>query len=134
MNILNLEPRDYSTHAINLLNELGVVLSYNDSVHNLDDMIREADVIITRLGFQINKEFIDKSPNLKYILTATTGLDHIDLEYAENNLVKVLSLNGETEFLNNVHATAEHTWALFCLLYTSPSPRDRQKSRMPSSA
>ena len=30
-------------------------------------------------------------------------------------------------------------WALFaiysiCLLYTSPSPRDRQKSRMPSSA
>ena len=25
-------------------------------------------------------------------------------------------------------------WVLFCLLYTSPSPRDRQKSRMPSSA
>ena len=25
-------------------------------------------------------------------------------------------------------------WAYSCLLYTSPSPRDRQKSRMPSSA
>ena len=25
-------------------------------------------------------------------------------------------------------------WIYFCLLYTSPSPRDRQKSRMPSSA
>ena len=25
-------------------------------------------------------------------------------------------------------------WANSCLLYTSPSPRDRQKSRMPSSA
>ena len=25
-------------------------------------------------------------------------------------------------------------WAYDCLLYTSPSPRDRQKSRMPSSA
>ena len=25
-------------------------------------------------------------------------------------------------------------WAITCLLYTSPSPRDRQKSRMPSSA
>ena len=24
--------------------------------------------------------------------------------------------------------------AILCLLYTSPSPRDRQKSRMPSSA
>ena len=26
------------------------------------------------------------------------------------------------------------TWYNNCLLYTSPSPRDRQKSRMPSSA
>ena len=26
------------------------------------------------------------------------------------------------------------TGAVVCLLYTSPSPRDRQKSRMPSSA
>ena len=26
------------------------------------------------------------------------------------------------------------TWVEDCLLYTSPSPRDRQKSRMPSSA
>ena len=25
-------------------------------------------------------------------------------------------------------------WSIACLLYTSPSPRDRQKSRMPSSA
>ena len=30
---------------------------------------------------------------------------------------------GQTNLLNNI-----------CLLYTSPSPRDRQKSRMPSSA
>ena len=28
----------------------------------------------------------------------------------------------------------EHGHCTFCLLYTSPSPRDRQKSRMPSSA
>ena len=27
-----------------------------------------------------------------------------------------------------------HLWSYPCLLYTSPSPRDRQKSRMPSSA
>ena len=31
---------------------------------------------------------------------------------------------------NELHALALNT----CLLYTSPSPRDRQKSRMPSSA
>ena len=29
---------------------------------------------------------------------------------------------------------ADFSYSTFCLLYTSPSPRDRQKSRMPSSA
>ena len=29
---------------------------------------------------------------------------------------------------------SQDTNKFFCLLYTSPSPRDRQKSRMPSSA
>ena len=37
-----------------------------------------------------------------------------------------------------IHAIAEKAWSnrgnITCLLYTSPSPRDRQKSRMPSSA
>ena len=31
-------------------------------------------------------------------------------------------------------ARSEHAERSICLLYTSPSPRDRQKSRMPSSA
>ena len=35
--------------------------------------------------------------------------------------------------LTSVTQMAEQTF-ITCLLYTSPSPRDRQKSRMPSSA
>ena len=48
--------------------------------------------------------------------------------------VEAPSHDGPPEYLRFVRAhqnTAEH---LICLLYTSPSPRDRQKSRMPSSA
>ena len=33
--------------------------------------------------------------------------------------------------INMIHVAR---WSCTCLLYTSPSPRDRQKSRMPSSA
>ena len=42
--------------------------------------------------------------------------------------------------VEHVHAFIRETrlteaeWSTACLLYTSPSPRDRQKSRMPSSA
>ena len=34
------------------------------------------------------------------------------------------------------HTRRHHTtaWCMDCLLYTSPSPRDRTRSRMPSSA
>ena len=38
------------------------------------------------------------------------------------------------EFSNKVHVEDKRHLVDICLLYTSPSPRDRQKSRMPSSA
>ena len=42
----------------------------------------------------------------------------------------VFTLNGDfVEFY-----FSSGNWDTDCLLYTSPSPRDRQKSRMPSSA
>ena len=36
--------------------------------------------------------------------------------------------------VSNRRRVSSWGWYLACLLYTSPSPRDRQKSRMPSSA
>ena len=53
-----------------------------------------------------------------------------------------LNANDRLKMRQGVEAVADafaegERWAVefvFCLLYTSPSPRDRQKSRMPSSA
>ena len=42
------------------------------------------------------------------------------------------ALSGDHELSGGDVRIGEHSIA--CLLYTSPSPRDRQKSRMPSSA
>ena len=54
------------------------------------------------------------------------------LEYYEKAITQILqkSTLANTDFQN----WDEDTRLTFCLLYTSPSPRDRQKSRMPSSA
>ena len=38
------------------------------------------------------------------------------------------------KWLKQKYKNVEHHLLEICLLYTSPSPRDRQKSRMPSSA
>ena len=43
-------------------------------------------------------------------------------------------LNGQVVLAVNVASRCGFTRQYACLLYTSPSPRDRQKSRMPSSA
>ena len=44
--------------------------------------------------------------------------------------VFVFGLNGTFDY----HCEPHRSLGMICLLYTSPSPRDRQKSRMPSSA
>ena len=55
----------------------------------------------------------------------------------ENERVKVLtSLKMEIGEIKNYCDERKRTWNkdISCLLYTSPSPRDRTRSRMPSSA
>ena len=60
--------------------------------------------------------------HLKGIATPATGLNHVDLEAAQQRNIQVLSLRGETQFLQNIYATAEHTLALtFALLRNIPA-------------
>ena len=76
----------------------------------------------------------------KYLLDPSKS----DKKWGENKeFVFVVSrmdpiLNANEEkigaFLVEESLDAENSLSLSCLLYTSPSPRDRQKSRMPSSA
>ena len=49
-----------------------------------------------------------------------------------NKIGMVIDFKDIKNQLENIISKLDHQY--FCLLYTSPSPRDRQKSRMPSSA
>ena len=113
--IVNVEPSLYSIDAKGLLEEENSYLEYNGNF-TIDELLIDADVIITRLGYSINAEFIKKTPQLKVIVTATTGLDHIDLDLAKKKGIEVLSLKGETKFLSSITATAELTWGLLLSL------------------
>jgi D-3-phosphoglycerate dehydrogenase len=116
ISILNLEPKDYSSEARSLIGSIGKIY---DGPFTRDELIQEIpkfDALIVRLSHQIDKEIIDSAKCLKVISTATTGINHIDVDYAKNKGINVLSLKNETDFLNNVYATAEHTWALILSL------------------
>ena len=47
---------------------------------------------------------------------------------------KLVFYEVDESHMRDYHLTVKNTSLYTCLLYTSPSPRDRQKSRMPSSA
>jgi len=114
--ILNLEPDNYSTDALAILQSLGSVDRGPLTRRELLARIGDYEIVIVRLAHKIDREILDHARRLKVIVTATTGLDHIDLAYAEAKNIEVLSLRGETDFLRSIPATAEHTWALLLAL------------------
>ena len=64
----------------------------------------------------------DPGPGEALVAIQACGVCHTDLHYREGGI------NDEFPFLLG------HEAAGICLLYTSPSPRDRTRPRMPSSA
>lgn len=130
MKIIVTESESFSKEAFAILSSLGEVSLLNvDSRQSLMEECRDAEVLFVRLGFKIDSEIIDQLPNLKYILSATTGTDHINLDYFEQKGGKIICLKGETEFLGSIPSTAEHTWALLLsLIKKIPSSFDHIKS------
>ena len=116
LRILNAEPENYSPAARTILDRLGTVTDGPLLRPELIARLPDFDVLIVRLGHQVDREVLDHGPRLKAIVSATTGLDHIDTAFAGEKGIAVLSLRGETEFLRSVPATAELTWALLLAL------------------
>ncbi|NDP27733.1 MAG: hydroxyacid dehydrogenase [Flavobacterium sp.] len=129
MKILITESEDFSQHAFKELQKHFEVTKGNFHYdEELKEMISDFEVLFVRLRFKLTKEILEKAPQLKYIITATTGLDHIDVDYFESRGGEIISLKGETQFLETIPSTAEHTWALLLALQKNiPSAFDDVK-------
>lgn len=128
--LLITEPNNFSQKALAILSEAFDVKSIKiKDREELKLEISSVDAIFIRLGFVIDKEILDKASNLKFILTATTGLDHIDVDYFKSLGGEVISLKDEVDFLKSIPSTAEHTWALLlALLKKIPTSFDHVKN------
>ena len=63
------------------------------------------------------------------VLLLTFNLVHQSISYVDVSRQNSVAVHNDD---NDIYDKNNTGWT--CLLYTSPSPRDRQKSRMPSSA
>jgi len=73
-------------------------------------------VFTVRFDYRLTDEVMACAPQLQFILSPTTGLDHIDLKAAEARGISIISLRGQHEFLRGIWASAEHSWALLLAL------------------
>ena len=72
--------------------------------------------------------------NTKYVKVILTSAQLLALNTTPITVVPAPGA-GLTNVIQNIYATCPaQTTGYTCLLYTSPSPRDRTRSRMPSSA
>jgi D-3-phosphoglycerate dehydrogenase len=116
MHVLISEAAQFSPEALARLQRVGTVAAGDLSRAALLSAVPPADILWVRLRHRIDREVMESAPNLRIIVTNTTGLDHIDLAEAQRRQIRVLSLRGETDFLRTVRATAELTIALLLAL------------------
>lgn len=71
-----------------------VICAFNAGKAQLQEQIRDREVLIFRSGVQITADVMDKAPNLKLILRAGSGVDNIDLDYVYQNNLTLIRIPG----------------------------------------
>tara|TARA_Y100000992_G_scaffold291739_1_gene248449 strand:+ start:248 stop:1141 length:894 start_codon:yes stop_codon:yes gene_type:complete len=77
-----------------------------------NNQTKDVKVLVVRLGYKIDSNFLKKFKNLKFIISNTTGLDHIDKKFCEKKGIKILSLNNVKGKIKNIYSTADLTIGL----------------------
>ena len=97
---------------------------------NSNDNINLSAVVDSNQNINLD-EGIKHFPGLEDLLNSEINIDAAIIATPTNTHYEITK-----KLLNNgIHVLVEKPLSTkACLLYTSPSPRDRQKSRMPSSA
>jgi len=74
---------------------------------DLLDLVKDVTVLVTRSETKIDKDLIDKAPDLKVIARAAVGVGNIDIDYATERGILVINCPGK-----NTNSAAELTFGL----------------------
>jgi D-3-phosphoglycerate dehydrogenase len=108
MNALIFEPDIYQSVNFKKIKKIKKIYLYK----NFDKKnAHKITVFFIGLKYQINQKLINNFPNLKFIVTPTTGVDHINIK---NEKIKIINLNPKE--IIKISATAEHTLLLLLIM------------------
>ena len=121
MKVLHLD----ANHSLILdqLNKLGFVNDedYTSNKEAIEAKIHLYDGIIIRSRFSIDKQFLDKAVNLKFIGRVGAGLENIDCAYATTKGIHLISAPE-----GNRNAVGEHALGMLLSLFNKLNKGDRE--------
>ncbi|KIC02253.1 2-hydroxyacid dehydrogenase [Flavobacterium sp. AJR] len=94
---------------------------FTSTKEEIEAKIQDYQGIVIRSRFKIDKQFIDKATNLKFIARVGAGLESIDCDYA---LSKDIELIAAPE--GNCNAVAEHTLGMILSLFNKLNLADSE--------
>ncbi|HIK37682.1 MAG: hydroxyacid dehydrogenase [Geminocystis sp.] len=110
------------------IRELNIDASLGFSLQPLDEtnvhLYKDAEAAIVFIYSKLNKEVLDNLPNLKLIITRSTGYDHIDVSLAKEKGITVCNVPGYGD-----NTVAEYTFALILALARKIRPMIERTSR-----
>ncbi|PCJ27694.1 MAG: hydroxyacid dehydrogenase [Flavobacteriales bacterium] len=105
------------------LTTLGFVCEYDikASKENIEGKITDYFGVVIRSRFTIDKTFLDKATNLKFIARSGAGLENIDVVYAEQKGIKVFNSPE-----GNRTAVGEHALGMLLMLFNQLKKGDAE--------
>jgi D-3-phosphoglycerate dehydrogenase / 2-oxoglutarate reductase len=128
--VYNTEPLNYSMVAVKKWESNGYKYRAGswEEVNEIS-VFPNVDALIVRIKHKVTDTVLGKFLNLKKVVSATTGHDHLDLNALKRRGVELISLRGHQKFLNTIPSTAEFTWGLIMALARNiPAANEHVKS------
>ncbi|WP_456378884.1 2-hydroxyacid dehydrogenase [Lutibacter sp.] len=105
------------------LEKLGCICDedYTSSKQQVEEKINNYEGVVIRSRFNIDKQFIDKATNLKFIARVGAGLESIDVEYATQKGIQLISAPE-----GNRNAVGEHALGMLLMLFNNLKQADQE--------
>lgn len=125
------EPDGLSSDILARLRDLGPVTLGPFDRAGLIGAVKDAAVLMVRLRHMIDGEVLGNAPRLRAVVSATTGLNHIDVGLCQTRGIEIVCTRGERAFLSTITGTAELALAHLLNLarHVLPAHADVQQGR-----
>jgi len=94
------EPEGFSCEVISLLDR-------NSFKRTFDPL--EAEIVFVRFRERVDPGFLERHKSIRYIVSPTTGLCHIDIEACTMRGVSIITLRDCKEYMEQIRSTSEFT-------------------------